>query len=167
LNPARPPTCCPILLRSDRPRHRTALRWPATTNPRREVLNEGKRPVAKPFSRARWIGHSGLKERVGVNKTFALEGHVLVCVSNFQQNLEGNLDERRPKRLTEIRIQEHNGRFGVRLFQRKPRLGALLLGSWLIATGILHLVPRISFSGSGEILAVLAIAAGVLLVLDR
>jgi len=55
----------------------------------------------------------------------------------------------------------------VRLFQRKPRLGALLLGSWLIATGILHLVPRISFSGSGEILAGLAIVAGVLLVLDR
>jgi hypothetical protein len=90
-----------------------------------------------------------------------------VRVSNFQENLEGNFDERWPKRLTEIRIQEHNRRFGVRLFQRKTRLGALLLGSWLIATGILHLVPRISFSGSGEILAVLAIAAGVLLMLDR
>jgi hypothetical protein len=55
----------------------------------------------------------------------------------------------------------------VRPFQSKPRLGVLLLGSWLIATGILHLVPRISFSGSGEILAGLAIAAGVLLVLER
>jgi hypothetical protein len=54
----------------------------------------------------------------------------------------------------------------VSLFQRKPRLGVLLLGSWLIATGILHLVPRVGFSGSGEILAGLAIAAGVLL-LDR
>jgi hypothetical protein len=60
-----------------------------------------------------------------------------------------------------------NGRFGVRLFQRKPRLGIVLLGAWLIATGILHLVPRVSFSGSGEILAGLAIAAGVLLLLDR
>jgi len=55
----------------------------------------------------------------------------------------------------------------VRLFQRKPRLGVLLLGSWLIAMGILQLVPRISFSGSGEVLAGLAIVAGVLLVLDR
>lgn len=55
----------------------------------------------------------------------------------------------------------------MRLFQRKPRLGILLLGSWLIATGILHLIPRISFSGSGEILAGFAIVAGVLLVLDR
>ena len=55
----------------------------------------------------------------------------------------------------------------MKLFHRKPRLGALLLGAWLIASGALHLVPRISFSGSGEILAVLAIAAGVLLVLDR
>ena len=42
----------------------------------------------------------GAQERVGGNKSFALEGHVLVRVSNFQQNLEGNLDERRPKRLT-------------------------------------------------------------------
>jgi hypothetical protein len=55
----------------------------------------------------------------------------------------------------------------VRLFQRKPRLGILLVGSWLIATGILHLVPRINFSGSDEILAGLAIAAGVLFVLER
>jgi hypothetical protein len=53
------------------------------------------------------------------------------------------------------------------LFRSKPRLGVILLGSWLIATGVLHLVPRISFSGSDEILAGLAIAAGVLLVLDR
>ena len=53
------------------------------------------------------------------------------------------------------------------LFRSKPRLGVLLLGSWLIATGILHLVPRIGFSGSGEILAGLAIAAGVSLLLDR
>jgi hypothetical protein len=46
-------------------------------------------------------------------------------------------------------------------------LGILLLGSWLIATGILHLIPRVGFSGSGEILAGLAIAAGVSLLLDR
>jgi hypothetical protein len=67
----------------------------------------------------------------------------------------------------EIQAQEYDGRLGVRLFKSKPRLGIVMLGSWLIATGILHLVPRISFSGSGEILAVLAIAAGVLLLLDR
>ena len=48
----------------------------------------------------------------------------------------------------------------MRLFKSKPRLGVVLLGCWLIATGILHLVPRISFSGSGEILAGLAIVAG-------
>jgi len=49
----------------------------------------------------------------------------------------------------------------------RPSWGILLLGPWLIATGLLHLVPRLSFSGSGEVLACLAIAAGVLLVLDR
>ena len=62
--------------------------------------------LARPMDRA-----LGAQERVGGNNSLALEGHVLVRVSNFQQYLEGNLDERRPKRLTEIRIQEHNGRF--------------------------------------------------------
>ena len=49
----------------------------------------------------------------------------------------------------------------------RPHWGLLLLGSWLIATGLLHLVPRLGFSSSDELLASLAIAAGVLLLLDR
>ena len=49
----------------------------------------------------------------------------------------------------------------------RPNWGTLLLGSWLIATGLLHLVPRLGFSASGELLAGLAIAAGVLLLVDR
>lgn len=49
----------------------------------------------------------------------------------------------------------------------RPSWGTLLLGVWLIATGLLHLVPRLGFSGSGEVLAGLAIAAGVVLLLDR
>jgi hypothetical protein len=55
----------------------------------------------------------------------------------------------------------------VKFFKRRPSWGVLLLGAWLIATGLLHLVPRLDFSSSGELLAVLAIAAGVLLLLDR
>jgi hypothetical protein len=55
----------------------------------------------------------------------------------------------------------------VRFFKSKTNWSALLLGIWLIATGVLDLVPRLSFSGSGEILAVLAIAAGVCLVMGR
>jgi hypothetical protein len=56
----------------------------------------------------------------------------------------------------------------VRFFKRsRPSWGVLLLGGWLIGTGLLHLVPRLGFSGSGELLAGLAIAAGVLLLLDR
>jgi hypothetical protein len=66
-----------------------------------------------------------------------------------------------------ILAQVRDGRFEMRLFERKPRLGTLVLGCWLIATGILTLVPRLSFTSSGEILAGLAVAAGVLLVLDR
>jgi hypothetical protein len=54
-----------------------------------------------------------------------------------------------------------------RLFHRRPSLGVGLLGAWLIATGLLHLVPQLGFQGSSEVLAGLAVAAGVLLVLDR
>lgn len=45
-------------------------------------------------------------------------------------------------------------------------LGMLLLGIWLIVTGLLEVVS-IRISDSGTILAVLAIAAGVLILLGR
>jgi hypothetical protein len=51
----------------------------------------------------------------------------------------------------------------------RPKYGPLLLGIWLIAMGIMALAPRLasSFEGIGTILAVLAIVAGIALVLDR
>ena len=45
-------------------------------------------------------------------------------------------------------------------------LGMLLLAIWLIATGALPLL-NINFPASGTILALLAIAAGVLILLRR
>ena len=47
-------------------------------------------------------------------------------------------------------------------------LGSILLAVWLILSGLLN-APflRLGFTYSGDILAVLAIAAGVLLLLDR
>ncbi len=45
-------------------------------------------------------------------------------------------------------------------------LGMLLLGIWLIATGVIPLL-NISFSGLGVVMAVLAIAAGVLILVGR
>jgi hypothetical protein len=45
-------------------------------------------------------------------------------------------------------------------------LGYLLLAIWLILTGLLPLL-NIDFAGSGTILAILGIAAGVLLLLRR
>ena len=45
-------------------------------------------------------------------------------------------------------------------------VGFLVLGGWLIATGLLPLA-RISFSGQGTIMSIVAIAAGVLIVLNR
>ena len=45
-------------------------------------------------------------------------------------------------------------------------LGMLLLGIWLVATGLLPLFHP-SFSGLGTIMAILAIAAGVLILVGR
>jgi len=45
-------------------------------------------------------------------------------------------------------------------------LGMLLLAVWLIATGLIPLI-RLSFSGLDTIMAVVAIAAGVLIVIGR
>ena len=56
----------------------------------------------------------------------------------------------------------------IRLPWRRPsRWGTLVLGAWLIATGALQLIPQLHFEGSGTVLAVVAIAAGVLLLLER
>ena len=44
-------------------------------------------------------------------------------------------------------------------------LGMLLLAIWLIAWGLIALIPALS--GLGPILAILAIAAGVLILLGR
>jgi len=45
-------------------------------------------------------------------------------------------------------------------------LGMLLLGIWLILTGLLPLLD-LSFSGLGTLMAVLAIAAGVVILFRR
>jgi hypothetical protein len=45
-------------------------------------------------------------------------------------------------------------------------LGMLLLAVWLIATGLIPLL-NLSFSGLGTIMAILAIAAGVLIIVGR
>jgi hypothetical protein len=45
-------------------------------------------------------------------------------------------------------------------------LGMLLLGIWLIATGLIPLLS-ISFSGLGTLMAILAIAAGALIMVGR
>ncbi len=46
-------------------------------------------------------------------------------------------------------------------------LGFLLLAIWLILTGLLAIVPTLAVSGIGIILSLLAIAAGVLILLER
>jgi hypothetical protein len=46
------------------------------------------------------------------------------------------------------------------------RLGFLLLSIWLIVTGLITIF-HFDFSGLGTIMAILAIAAGVLILLER
>lgn len=45
-------------------------------------------------------------------------------------------------------------------------LGMLLLGIWLILTGLIPLM-NLSFSGLGQLMAILAAGAGVLILLGR
>jgi len=45
-------------------------------------------------------------------------------------------------------------------------LGMLLLAAWLVLTGLVPLL-NLSFSGLGTLMAILAIAAGVLIALGR
>ena len=45
-------------------------------------------------------------------------------------------------------------------------IGMLLLAAWLILTGLLPLL-NVGFSGMGTVMAVLAIAAGILIVIGR
>ena len=49
---------------------------------------------------------------------------------------------------------------------KKPKWGLLLLAIWLIATGAVQLFS-LSFAHLGLILGGLAVAAGILLLLDR
>jgi hypothetical protein len=46
------------------------------------------------------------------------------------------------------------------------RMGTILPGIWLVATGLVPLL-HIRFSGSGVVLALLAIAAGVVMLIRR
>jgi hypothetical protein len=45
-------------------------------------------------------------------------------------------------------------------------LGMLLLALWLILTGLIPLL-NLSFSGLGTVMAILALAAGILIVIGR
>ena len=46
----------------------------------------------------------------------------------------------------------------------KRTIGVVLLGIWLIVSGLAHIL-HLSFSGMGTVMAGLAVAAGVLIIL--
>jgi hypothetical protein len=52
------------------------------------------------------------------------------------------------------------------IFKKSRKYGTILLCVWLIASGVMPLI-RLSFPHDGQVLSVLAIAAGVLILIDR
>jgi hypothetical protein len=46
-------------------------------------------------------------------------------------------------------------------------IGMLLLGIWLIVSGLVGLVPAIYFNGLGTIMAILAVLAGIFILLRK
>jgi hypothetical protein len=48
----------------------------------------------------------------------------------------------------------------------KKNLGTMLLGLWLVLTGLIQIV-HLSFSGLGTIMAVLALVAGALILVGK
>jgi hypothetical protein len=46
-------------------------------------------------------------------------------------------------------------------------VGMLLLGIWLIISGVVALVPAVYFNGMGAIMAILAVLAGIFILLRK
>ena len=46
-------------------------------------------------------------------------------------------------------------------------IGMLLLSIWLIVHGVAYLIPAINFEGLGAIMAILAIAAGIFILIKK
>jgi hypothetical protein len=46
-------------------------------------------------------------------------------------------------------------------------IGMLLLSIWLIVHGVAYLIPAINFEGLGAIMAILAIAAGISILIKK
>lgn len=55
----------------------------------------------------------------------------------------------------------------MRFFPSRRNWGMLLLAVWLLATAAVHFLPNWSSPRVGDVLAALALAAGVLILLGR
>lgn len=49
----------------------------------------------------------------------------------------------------------------------KKNIGMLLLAIWLIVHGVAYLIPAVNFEGLGAIMAILAIGAGIFILLRK
>jgi len=49
----------------------------------------------------------------------------------------------------------------------KNNVGMMLLGIWLIVSGVVALVPAVFFNGLGAIMAILAVLAGIFILLKK
>lgn len=53
------------------------------------------------------------------------------------------------------------------MFFLKPKYGLRLLGIWLVMFGLPQLITALKFNGLETVLAILAVAAGVLIFMER
>jgi len=49
----------------------------------------------------------------------------------------------------------------------KKNVGMLLLGIWLIISGVVVLVPALYFNGLGTLMAILAVLAGIFILMRK
>jgi len=62
----------------------------------------------------------------------------------------------------------HSPYYGRNIFMDYTKnIGMLLLSIWLIVSGLVVVVPAVYFNGLGTILGILAIAAGILILLKK
>ena len=46
-------------------------------------------------------------------------------------------------------------------------IGMLLLGIWLVLTGLIRFIPSIDFNGFGVVMTLLAIVSGILILIQK
>jgi hypothetical protein len=69
--------------------------------------------------------------------------------------------------LARFKIQLQFGHTPEADMRLTKNIGMILLAVWLIVGGLMVLIPAFTFSGAGTVMAILAIVAGVFILIGR